>query len=425
MSKEKQTPPYVALAMLTTIYALSSMDRQLVAILAEPMKADLNLSDMQLGLLSGTAFAFFYVFAGLPLSWLADRYNRMKIIGWACLTWSLMTAGTGLAHGFGHLALLRVGVGVGEAGGTAPSFSLLADFFPESKRGRANALFSFGTPLGVILGTTLAGLVAAEHGWRTAFFVAGALGVLVAPLAFLLREPPRGRFNAAMAGAALPARQVLAHFQRPMLFLLTLNTGLSAFAGWVLLAWTPAFLMRLRGMTLEEVGTWYSPVIGLALAGGALVGGAIADRYVLRDRRIYALLPAAACTLSIPMVVGALQSDSWQIALPLLGLPSLLTILYFPPSFALLQREIPAEGRTFAIAIMLIVLNMFGIGLGPLAIGALSDALVPAYGERSLEAALYLLVPVLAVTAVSYLLLARLIGRETVPIDLSMKPSVS
>jgi len=410
--ESRATSPYVALGALLAVYVLSSMDRQLVAILAESIKHDLDLSDGELGLLSGTAFAFFYVVAGIPLSWLADRVNRVRVVALSCLAWSAMTAATGLAGTFAHLALLRMGVGIGEAGGTAPSFSLLSDFFPPARRARANAVFSFGTPLGVMLGTTLAGVIAAEHGWRAAFVVAGALGLIVAPLLLFIREPVRGRFAKGPAGPAMPAKEVLALFRRPVIFLLTLNTGISAFAGWVLLAWTPAFLMRLRDMSLGEIGLWYSPVIGIALALGGFAGGMIADRYATRDRRIYAVLPAVANLVSIPLVIIALQSDSWQVALPFLALPSLLTILYLAPSLALLHELVPPSGRTLATAILILVLNVFGIGCGPLVIGALSDAFTPAYGERGLEMALYVLVPVMLVAVLAYGALAVAIGRE-------------
>jgi MFS family permease len=395
----------VALAILVLIYMLSAMDRQLVAILAEPIKAELQLSDTQLGFLTGTSFAMFYVVAGVPISWLADRANRVWIIGAASLVWSALTGLTGLVGSFWQLAILRMSVGIGEAGGTAPSLSLIADFYPPAKRGQANAIYIIGTPLGVIMGTLLAGWLGTEFGWRAAFYAAGAMGLLLTPLLLFIREPVRGRYDLASAQTAMRFGEVLRQFRRPDVLLVTVSVGINAFASLALLTWTPAFLMRSHHLTLGELGLWYSTGVGVSLAMGPWIAGYLVDRFGVRLPRIYAYLPATACALAAPLLAGGLLTTDWQLSLVLISAASFFAVMYFGASMALLHNLVPASGRTSATAILILVLNVTGLGLGPLVIGTASDALTPYYGGAALKAAMLGVVPVLMLAALSYAVL--------------------
>jgi MFS family permease len=406
------TSPSLVLVILLLIYMLSSMDRQLVALLAEPIRRDLDLSDTQLGLLTGLAFAACYTIAGLPIAWLADRSHRFRLVGMACLAWSLFTAMCGFTHNFIQIFLCRMGVGIGESGGTAPSLSLISDMFPRERRAQANGIFMLGTPLGVLCASLLVGWLAPNLGWRACFYVTGAIGLILAPLVLILREPKRGTHDRETPGTALSFLETLANFRSPVIFLLTANGALTAFVGNSLLAWTPALLMRSHGMTIAQAGLWYGIMTSASLGLGSFLGGIIIGHFGRRDIRMYALLPCAAMLLAIPFLIGALTVDDWRLTLLLLAAPGFLSIFYFAPTIALLHTLVPARGRAQATAIFLLVIQLFGLGVGPLTIGMASDALRPSFGENGLQTALLLLVPVLLLVAISYVVMARFLRAE-------------
>jgi MFS family permease len=406
------TTPRIALIVLLLIYMLSAMDRQLVAMLAEPIRRDLNLSDTELGLLTGLAFAACYTIAGLPIAWFADRHRRFRLVGLACLSWSLFTALCGFTHNFTQIFLCRMGVGIGESGGTAPSLSLISDLFRSERRAQANGIFTLGTPLGVLCGSLLVGWIAPSLGWRACFYMTGAIGLILAPLVLILRDPKRGGQDTKASGAALSFLETLAYFRRPVVFMLTINGALTAFVGNSLLAWTPALLMRSHGMTIAQVGLWYGVMTGASLGLGSFLGGVIVGHFARRDIRMYALLPSGATLLAIPFLIGALTVEDWRLDLLLLAGPGFLAIFYFAPTVALLHTLIPPRGRTQATAILLLVIQLVGLGLGPLMIGLASDALRPSFGEEALQTALFLLAPVLLLVSMSYIVMARFLRTE-------------
>lgn len=401
---------YVVLALLMGVYVLSYLDRQLVSILAQPIKAELHLSDTQLGLVSGVFFALFYTGFGIPIAWLADRSHRTRIVALACGLWSLFTGACGLAGNFGQLALARLGVGIGEAGGTAPSYALVADYFPPKARGAALGLFSLGLPIGTALGGMYGGWIAPLYGWRMAFWGLAIPGILLGvALRFLVKEPPRGQLDLATSSDPKPGiLTVLSAFVRsPVLVWTTLGCSLSGMAGYGILTWAPALLMRSYGMTLPMVGAIYSPVMGLAIGAGVFLSGWIADSWGKSDPRAYALVPALSFVVGGPLLYLALHASNWHSAIPLLAAPLLLGFTYLSPALAVVQNSVPAERRSTSSAILLFVLNLSAIGLGPVLVGLVSDWAAPLHGEDALKVALQILVPTFFLGAGANFMAAR------------------
>lgn len=388
--------PYVVLGVLLIVYVLNYLDRQLVSILAEPIKQDLGLSDTQLGLVTGFMFALFYTTFGVPVAWLADRMRRTTIIAVACGLWSLFTGACGLAGNFVHLMLARMGVGVGEAGGVPPSYSLLSDYFPPDRRGLAMGLFSLGIPLGTFFGGALGAWAAGHFGWRGAFFAIAGPGVLLAlVLPFLIREPARGVLDVGVEKTA-PAPLLASiglYLKSATLVLVTLGCSLSAVVGVSLQSWSPAFLMRVQGATLAEVGAIYSPVIALSVAAGIFGSGWIVDKLGARSARAYPLVPAAAFVLAFPLYLLAISVKDWRLSVALMAIPQGLTFTYLAPAVAVVQNLVPPARRTTASALLLFALNLLAVGCGPLYVGAVSDWAKPIYGQESLRIALYALIP--------------------------------
>lgn len=405
--------PYVSLFLLTFTYALNFLDRQILAILAEPIKRDLQLSDTQLGLLTGLAFAFVYVAMGVPLAWLADRAGRVRVVAAACALWSLFTSACGFAQSFTQLALARTGVAIGEAGGTAPSHSIVADLFPPARRALALAIYSMGVPIGVIVGGSLGGFVAQAWGWRGAFIVAGLPGLAVAALVLIVvRDPAKPAASTGQAAARPRISDVVRfYFGTPQIVLLSVAGALTAFVTYGMLNWAAALLMRAKGMSLIEIGAYYSWVVGIALGIGTFLGGYIVDRFGERSPRVYALAPAAALIVAVPFFLGALSAGSWRLSLALLAVPLAMVSMYLAPALALVQNLTPPNMRATAAAILLLVLNLVGLGCGPLFVGLVSDRLQREFGADGLTLGMAALTPFFALSVAFYFGLARLMRR--------------
>lgn len=369
--------PYVVVLILGLVYTFNYLDRQIVAILAESIKADLGLSDTQIGMLSGLMFALFYTAFGIPIAWLADRMNRVRIVAAACLLWSLFSGLCGLAQNFTHLVMARIGVGIGEAGGASPSMSIISDYFPPHKRGGAIGLFSLGVPLGATIGVAFGAWVAAHYGWRIAFMAVAAPGILLSVLLLLLvREPKRGRYDPVAEMEAKPASlgECLRTYRKtPTLSLLLLAAGTYSFVFNAFGAWAPALLMRAKGATMADISLWYSVVFGLAMAVGMFASGFLADRFAQRRPSAYATLPAVALAIGVPFFVAGVMADTWPVALALLAVPMGMNMMFVAPGFAIVQNVAPANQRATASAILMFVNNLVGMGLGPLFVGMLSQ----------------------------------------------------
>ena len=387
---------------LAFAYMLNYLDRQILSVLAEPVKQDLGLSDTQLGMLTGLMFALFYTIFGIPIGALADRWNRVRIIAVSCGIWSLFTAASGLATNFATLALARIGVGIGEAGCSPPSYSIISDYFPPERRGGALALYVLGVPAGSLVGTMAAGWIAVEFGWRTAFIIVGLLGVLFAPIiVWAAKEPVRGRYDGeekARPGASegKPARTFEAFFffwKSPTLILNAVAAGTTSFVSYGLMNWAPAFLIRVRGMDLSQIAVYYSIALTAALIVGAWLGSVIADKFGAKNPIWYSLLPGAGLLVSTPFIFGFTSAEAWPVAMAFLVVPLVLKSVYLVPALALLQNRTPSHYRATASAVMLFLLNLIGLGCGPLFIGIVSDYLEPRYGVMALGYSLNWLAP--------------------------------
>ncbi|MEY4933437.1 MAG: hypothetical protein RLZZ403_1757 [Pseudomonadota bacterium] len=383
---------WYVVTMLLIVYSLNFLDRSVINILGEQIKRDLLISDTQLGLLTGTSFALFYSLLGLPISRLADRVNRVRLIAVALTLWSGLTAASGLAMSYAQLFLVRMGVGIGEAGGTPPSQSVIADYFPHAKRGTAIALFNTGVPLGTFLGFLVGGYVSQAAGWRVAFFVAGIPGLLVAVVLWLtIREPVRGAVDglAKAAERMPPLGETLKRlFGRPSYFKLVCATTFSIAITFIGGAWLPSLFIRLHGFTAAEVGGWMALFTGIGGALGSFGGGAIADYLKRWWPRAEILVPAIANALAFPaFLLAALARDP---TLALVGLAGVFSLGYvwIGPNSAMIHRVVPVRSRALAIGFMLFFSNITALALGPLLVGVLSDFLAADYGRESLRYAL-------------------------------------
>jgi|TARA_B110000879_G_scaffold210252_1_gene299900 predicted MFS family arabinose efflux permease len=385
-----------ALVMLTIVYAFNLIDRQLLAILQESIKLDLGLSDGQLGLLAGFAFAVFYVTAGIPIASYADRSNRRNIVAASVFIWSFMTAISGLAQNFAQLLMVRIGVGVGEAGGTPPSHSIISDIFPPEKRASALGFYSTGASIGILFGFLLGGWLNEYFGWRVAFMVVGAPGILIAiVLRMTLSEPIRGLSEKKTASdAVVPFKTVIALlWSRRSFRHMALGAALNAFVGYSFASWAASFMIRTHEMSTGELGTWLALISGLGGAIGVFCGGVMADKLFLRDKRWYMWLPAIAGFISVPFMVFIYLVDSPYASLSLAIIPGLLQQVYFGSTIATTHALVGLRMRALSSAILFLILNIIGLGLGPVVIGYLSDYLQPTFGVDSLQHAMLYVLP--------------------------------
>jgi len=410
---------YFIVCVLAVVYTFNFLDRQLMSILQESIRADLHLTDTQLGMVTGLAFAVVYTVLGIPIAWLADRTHRVRIIATACAVWSLFSAACGLAVSFPTLALARLGVGLGEAGGSPPSYSVIADYFPPQRRGVGLAIYSLGVPLGSMVGSAAGAWIDKAYGWRVAFFAVGAPGVLLALLVLILvREPPRGRFDAKAAGqadhaASLPLLETIGlFFTNRTLTLTALSSGLSAFCGYAMLNWTPSFLIRIRHMERGEIAIYFSLLVGITGVIGTFGSGWLVDRFARLNRRAYALVPMAAFMVSLPFFMLFVSAPTWPLALCFLAAPALLNNMYLAPALTVIQNAVPPAQRGTSSAILLFVLNLIGLGGGPVFVGWMSDLLKHAYGILSLQMALYALAPFYVLTILAHFAASRSIQRD-------------
>ncbi|MBB5686605.1 spinster family MFS transporter [Sphingobium boeckii] len=411
MSERSPTAPAVspvspgyrryALSVLLLIYILNFLDRQIVAILAEPIKNDLHLADWQLGLMTGLAFALFYTVLGIPIARVAETGNRPRIIAAAAGAWSLFTIACGFAQNFVQLVLCRVGVGIGEAGCTPPAHSLISDYTPREKRASALAFYALGTPIGGLIGMALGGVIADAYGWRMAFLVAGAPGVIMAIVAWTTLREPRSKLAADLAArrAARPSlKQAFAEIRSKRTFwLIAFAAAIKAFIGYGAAAFLAPFFFRNHAAELTLLaddfglgltgflGITLGIVLGLTGAVGTYMGGYLADRFGAKDLRAYVSIPAVSTLLGIPFYIFGLLADSAVTALILFAFPPILNTLWYGPGYAAVQGLVRPETRATATAVLLFLINLIGLGLGPLGVGAVSDLISGPMGFGAAE----------------------------------------
>jgi MFS transporter, Spinster family, sphingosine-1-phosphate transporter len=381
--------------LLLIVYIFNFLDRQIVNILAEPIRRDLGLSDTQIGLMTGIAFALFYTILGLPIARYADRpgTDRGKLIAMALAIWSAMTALCGLAQNFAQLLLARIGVGVGEAGCTPAAHSLIADSVEPAKRSSALAFYALGIPIGSLLGMLIGGFLADTIGWRKAFLFVGTPGLLLAVVVWVfLRDPRRNRLMESKRPTVpvLSMGAAIKSLMTSRAYVLLLVAGSAAsFLSYGKTTWTTIFFQRTHGMSPSEVGFWFGVGGGAAGIAGTFLGGWLADHYGKTDRRHVMTAPAIGMAIAAPMAFAAYFMTQWWLALLLLMIPTLLNSLYYGPCYSSAQGLVPLQARAMASAALLFCQNLIGLGLGPLFFGMLSDWFKPMAGEESVRWVLY------------------------------------
>lgn len=404
---------YFVVFALMCVYTLNFLDRQLMSVLAEPIKRELLLSDTQLGLLTGLSFALFYATFAVPVAWLADRVNRVRVIAFSCAVWSLFSALCGLASSFGQLALARMGVGIGEAGGSPPSYAIIADYFEPHERGKALAIFSLGVPIGVTLGTAVGGGLASLYGWRTAFIAIGLPGVLIAGIIMLVvREPRRGQLDKQQVPNMALHKVILIFMRRPVLYLTAIASGFQGFVSYSISAWMPAYLMRDKGMTIGELAASYSLLVGISAAIGGIISGVLVDRLSWRYPSAYALVPGIAILIALPIFLFALFAPGQGTTLLAITAVNALYITYLAPGLAVIQNSVPASQRSTAAALFLLALNLIGLGCGPVYVGLVSDWAAGQFGGGGLRIGLAALAPMFLFAAAAQFLSGRALSRE-------------
>jgi predicted MFS family arabinose efflux permease len=376
------------LFILVVFYTFNFIDRQIVGILAVPIKAELALTDTQLGLMGGLAFALFYTGLGIPVAMLADRFSRTWIMTGALTIWSAMTAASGLATNFWQLFAARLGVGVGEAGGVAPAYSLISDYFPPKQRARALSIYSFGIPIGSAIGIVFGGIIASLINWRYAFFIVGLAGIIIAPIfRMTIKEPPRGQYDRQRSDESPPGlRDILRTLSRkPSFWLLSLGASCSSMMGYGLFFWLPSFFVRSYKLTLLDASLFYGAVLLLGGLAGIWAGGWLGDRLGQLRRSRYATIPAIAFLATVPFYLLAILSPTLVLSFLVLLVPTALGLIWLGPVIAAVQHLVRPHMRATASAIFLFINNLIGIGLGTFAIGALSDTLTMRFGDDSLR----------------------------------------
>lgn len=417
---------WFALGMLCFIYVLNFLDRQLLAILAKPIEDALHLTDGQFGLISGLYFALFYCFISIPIGWLADKTNRVKVLSLACAVWSAATMACGLARTYPELAVARMTSGFGEAGGVPPSYAIISDYFPPDQRGKALGLYNLGPPIGAALGVAFGASIAASLGWRYAFLILGGVGIVAAlALVLMVREPRKGglddKANPPPVAGSVPAagfvETLKMFFSSPTLMLAAFGSAATQMITYGMGNFATLFLMRGKGMTLEEIALYYALIIAVGMGAGMLVSGRLVDRFTRRSKAAYGWLPAVSLILVLPLYVGFVWAPAWSVSLLFLFAVMFLNYFYLTSSVTLVQQEVRPDQRVMSGALLLLIMNFIGLGLGPTFVGAASDYFQALGYAHGLQLALYMLVPFYILAIVLFLLLARVLRREDMAVE--------
>ena len=424
------------ISLLLIAYVFNFLDRQIVNILAEPIKRDLDLADWQIGLMGGLAFSILYSVIGLPIARLADRGNRPLIIAVAISIWSVFTVLCGLAQNFVQLVAARIGVGVGEAGCTPPAHSLIVDYAPPEKRSSALAIYGMGPAIGGLLGMSMGGLIADAYGWRVAFFIAGGPGLLIGLLiAITLKEPRRqiARDELAIKSQQSTLKSTLRHLAAmPTFWFLASGNSIKSLISMGKAVFIASFFLRSRGDQVDVAASRLSDFLGMSIgpigflgiilglifgvfgALGVWTGGYLSDRFGNADPRRYMYIAALAGILTVPTIVGALFIPSLGVGLTLLAGYAFFGGFSYAPTYTVAFSLVPSDMRATTSAIMLFLTNLIGLGLGPLIVGIISDLFSINYGEA--EGLRYSLIAVSSIGIIAGIL--YILGSRTILRDL-------
>jgi predicted MFS family arabinose efflux permease len=380
------------LVLLLLVYVTNYADRMILSVLMPAIKAEFAVSDAALGFLAGTAFAIFYATLGVPIAIMADRGNRKLIISVSVAIWSVMTAVCGLAQGYWQFAAARIGVGVGEAGGSPPSHAIISDLFTTKSRATALAIYALGVPFGLFVGLYGGAQVAAEYGWRMAFYVLGLPGLALAVLVwFTIQEPRRGASDGFTHTGDAPSlmttvRHMMSQRSLVHVFIGATITTLVGYAG---VQWWPTFMVRSHGLSMTDLSLFLALVFGVAGGIGTFLGGYLADLFSKRDVKWMPRVVTLATIVGLPFGLAIYLVDSSFLVFSLIGIPAMMGSVYLPPTYAMTQGLVEVRMRTVASALLLFVINFIGMGLGPLIAGALSDYFTPIYGKDALAYSLF------------------------------------
>lgn len=413
MDRQIQAPPpraIYSLAILTLIFVLANIDRNIVNMLLEQIRHEFSLKDWQLGLLSGFAFSALYAIAGVWISRLADRHNRVSIIAISLTIWSAMTMLCGAVTSAIQLTLARAGVGLGEGGCSPPAHSLISDLFPVERRATALGVYASGATIGLAGGFLLGGWLGQELGWRGALLAVGLPGLLIALLFRLTVRDPRethGPVRAAREPGDTLTAAAARIWRTPSLRHVIAAAALSAVVASGTITFVPSFLIRSHGLTQLETGFALAAIAGIFASSGVIFGGWITDRLATKDQRWNAWVPAIAKIVGLPGLLAFFLVPDRSVALAVYCIPSFMSGMWLGPTYAMVQSLVPATMRATAAAILLLVYNILGLGAGPIAIGALSDAIGAFMGGDSLRTALVCVTPVSLWAALHYALAAR------------------
>ena len=383
-----QVNKHSALFLLLIVGVFNFVDRQIVGVLAVPIKADLGLNDTELGLMGGLAFALFYASMGIPIALLSDRFSRTWIITICLMVWSAMTALCGLAHSFWHLFLARVGVGVGEAGSAPATYSLISDYFPSEQRARALGAYSFCIPIGSAVGVVSGGIIATNIDWRAAFLGVGLLGLLFAPVfRFLVREPLRGRYDQVAAAPSSVSFKATVRmlFSKRSFWLLSLGAAFATMVAYGLFFWLPSFFVRSYGLSLMEASLAFGGLLVLGGIPGIWFGGYLVDRLGKTHKRAYATIPAMAFFVTIPLYAFGVLAPTFDLLFLLMLIPIALGLAWVGPVISAIQHIVKPHMRAMASAVMLLITNLVGLGIGTVLMGYISDNFQSQFGANSLR----------------------------------------
>lgn len=406
---------WYVLVVLSLGYVSNHIDRGILSILLQPIKEEFGASDLMMGFLTGPAFAVFYTLAGIPIARWADRGSRTTIVALSICVWSVFTALSGIAQGFWTLALYRVGVGTGEAGGSPPSHSLISDYFPMELRAKALGVYAASTQMGAAFGWLLGGWLFLWLGWRLTFVAVGLPGIALAALIWwTVREPERGGMEkAGVSTDHLPMREALRFLRGQRSFAWSQVGGaLHAISGYGLGVWVAPFLIRVHGMEIHVLGSWLGLIAITAGVAGMLLGGLVTDRLAPRDHRWFLWVPILSACLSIPFTLTFLYIGEPMWALLAFAVHTLLAMGYSAPIYAMNQAVVKVRARSLAVAIHLFIVNLIGLGLGPVVIGGMNDYLHGTYGDLSIRYTMTVAALTNVIACVFYVLAARTVRED-------------
>lgn len=408
---------WIVLGMLIFVYVLNFLCRTLPAVLAKPIQDTLHISDGQFGLITGFYFAIFYTFISIPIGYLADKTSRSKVLAIACAIWSAATVTCGMAANFMHFAFSYMAVGFGEAGGVPPSYALISDYFPPGKRGTALGLYNLGLPIGAAVAIGFGASIASAFSWQLAFRGLGALGLIaVVGIFVIVKEPRRGGLDPASAQPVKKSSfwDTLSNFfSRKPLVLAALGGGATQMVTYGVGNFAILFLMREKGMTLGEVAVWYALMVAIVMSAGLFLAGRSVDIFTKRTKQAYGLVGAVSLTISMPFYIAFVSSTTWPLALVFLSACMFLNFFYLPAVITLVQQEVRPDQRGMSGALLLLVMNFIGLGLGPTFIGAASDFFRASHPHNSLQIAFYALLPCYVLAILLFFWLSRVLASDS------------